>query len=193
MGGGYGDMGSSGQPRYGQGDWGGGMGQGYGGQGGSRGMGQQGNWSSWGGYGGARGDWDPGQSRGSQEYGGQSHGGQGAGQGGYGGSEQGRGTTSGWYNTWSDDQDRGGASGQPGRGMHHEDHDYHHWRSQQVAKFDKDYEDWRNERRKKFSDEFDSWRGSRPQRSGSQDQDETGTSGLSGAASGTSRTDLNKK
>src|SRR5207248_1894742 len=44
---------------------------------------------------------------------------------------------------------------------HHEDADYHHWRSQQMGKFDKDYADYRNERRKKFNEDFEKWRASR--------------------------------
>ena len=39
--------------------------------------------------------------------------------------------------------------------------DYHHWRGQQIKKFDQDYDEWRNERRKKFSEDFDKWRSNR--------------------------------
>ena len=47
---------------------------------------------------------------------------------------------------------------------HHHDDDYHHWRNEQLRKFDQDYEEWRNERRKKFSEDFDKWRSARPER-----------------------------
>lgn len=57
---------------------------------------------------------------------------------------------------------RYGQGGRVGRGEDDEGQsDYHHWRGEQMKKFDADYDEWRQERRKKFSEDFDKWRGQR--------------------------------
>lgn len=52
-----------------------------------------------------------------------------------------------------------------GQGMPEEDDeglsDYHHWRDEQMKKFDSDYDEWRKERRRKFAEDFDKWLGQR--------------------------------
>jgi hypothetical protein len=58
--------------------------------------------------------------------------------------------------------DQGGGYSQSGRNDDDEGQsDYHHWRGEQIKKFDQDYDEWRSERRKKFSEDFDKWRSSR--------------------------------
>jgi len=51
-----------------------------------------------------------------------------------------------------DERHQGNAS----RGHH--DHDYHSWRSGQIAALDRDYDEYRRENQSKFHQEFSSWR-----------------------------------
>ncbi|GGB15425.1 hypothetical protein GCM10011380_01080 [Sphingomonas metalli] len=46
-----------------------------------------------------------------------------------------------------------------GGGQH--DHDYHGWRSTQIAALDRDYDEYRRENRSRFENEFSSWRTNR--------------------------------
>jgi hypothetical protein len=47
------------------------------------------------------------------------------------------------------------------RAAAHRDHDYHNWRSGQIAALDRDYDEYRQEHRAKFENEFASWRTAR--------------------------------
>jgi hypothetical protein len=58
-----------------------------------------------------------------------------------------------------DDGDGRGQSSQGGR--YARDHDYHSWRSAQIAALDRDYDEYRREHQTKFHNEFSSWRMSR--------------------------------
>ncbi len=58
-----------------------------------------------------------------------------------------------------DESDHRGQSSQGNR--YARDHDYHSWRSAQIASLDRDYEEYRREHQTKFHNEFSSWRSSR--------------------------------